>query len=64
MYLFFDGLQRIDAWEDAVNSFRVDLDCDIYVTGSNVSSGYSTYLSCSLRTTLAAASPSHPSAIR
>ena len=35
MYLFFDELQRIDAWEDAVNSFRVDLDCDIYVTGSN-----------------------------
>ena len=26
MYLFFDELQRIDAWEDAVNSFRVDLD--------------------------------------
>ena len=35
MYLFFDELQRIDAWEDAVNSFRVDLDCDIYITGSN-----------------------------
>lgn len=48
MYLFFDELQRIDAWEDAVNSFRVDLDCDIYVTGSNaylLSSEYSTYLS-------------------
>ena len=48
MYLFFDELQRIDAWEDAVNSFRVDLDCDIYVTGSNaylLSSEYTTYLS-------------------
>ncbi len=48
MYLFFDELQRIDAWEDAVNSFRVDLDCDIYITGSNaylLSSEYSTYLS-------------------
>ena len=48
MYLFFDELQRINAWEDAVNSFRVDLDCDIYVTGSNaylLSSEYSTYLS-------------------
>lgn len=48
MYLFFDELQRIDAWEDAVNSFRVDFDCDIYVTGSNaylLSSEYSTYLS-------------------
>ena len=48
MYLFFDELQRIDAWEDAINSFRVELDCDIYVTGSNaylLSSEYSTYLS-------------------
>ena len=48
MYLFFDELQRIDAWEDMVNSFRVDLDCDIYITGSNaylLSSEYSTYLS-------------------
>jgi len=48
MYLFFDELQRIEAWEDAINAFRVDLDCDIYVTGSNaylLSSEYSTYLS-------------------
>ena len=48
IYLLFDELQRIDAWEDTVNSFRVDLDCDIYVTGSNaclLSSEYSTYLS-------------------
>lgn len=22
-------------WQNAINSFRVDLDCDIYVTGSN-----------------------------
>ncbi len=48
MYLFFDELQRIETWEDAVNAFRVDLNCDIYVTGSNsylLSSEYSTYLS-------------------
>lgn len=48
MYLFFDELQRIEKWEDAINAFRVDLDCDIYVTGSNaylLSSEYSTYLS-------------------
>lgn len=48
MYLFFDELQRIDKWEDAINSFRVDFDCDIYITGSNaylLSSEYSTYLS-------------------
>jgi predicted AAA+ superfamily ATPase len=34
-YLFFDEIQRIDRWQDAINSFRVDFDCDIYVTGSN-----------------------------
>lgn len=48
MYLFFDEIQRIDKWEDAINAFGVDLDCDIYVTGSNaylLSSEYSTYLS-------------------
>ena len=48
MYLFFDELQRLDQWEDAINSFRVDFDCDIYITGSNaylLSSEYSTYLS-------------------
>ena len=48
MYLFLDELQRIPAWENAVNSFRVDFNCDIYVTGSNaylLSSEYSTYLS-------------------
>ena len=48
MYLFFDEVQRINGWENAVNSFRVDFDCDIYVTGSNahlLSSELSTYLS-------------------
>jgi len=32
MYLFFDEVQRLDGWENAVNSFRVDFDCDIYIT--------------------------------
>ncbi|WP_425755400.1 ATP-binding protein [Ihubacter sp. rT4E-8] len=48
MYLFFDEVQRVPGWEDAVNSFRVDFNCDIYVTGSNaymLSSEYATYLS-------------------
>lgn len=48
MYLFFDEIQRITGWENAVNSFRVDFDCDIYITGSNaylLSSELSTYLS-------------------
>lgn len=47
-YLFFDEVQRVPRWEEAVNSFRVDFDCDIYLTGSNaylLSSEYSTYLS-------------------
>lgn len=48
MYLFFDEIQRISKWEDTVNAFRVDINCDIYITGSNaylLSSEYSTYLS-------------------
>ena len=48
MYLFFDEVQRVANWEDTVNSFRVDFNCDIYITGSNaylLSSEYSTYLS-------------------
>lgn len=48
MYLFFDELQRIADWESTVNSFRVDFNCDIYITGSNaylLSSEYATYLS-------------------
>ncbi|MGI6722576.1 MAG: ATP-binding protein [Anaerovoracaceae bacterium] len=46
-YLFFDEVQRIEGWQDAINAFRVDLDSDIYVTGSNaylLSSEYATYL--------------------
>lgn len=48
MYLFFDEIHRVEAWEDAINAFRVDFDCDLYVTGSNsylLSSEYSTCLS-------------------
>ena len=47
-YIFLDELQRLDGWETAVNAFRVDFDCDIYITGSNahlLSSEYATYLS-------------------
>lgn len=39
---------RVPSWEDVINSFRVDFNCDIYVTGSNAymrSSEYATYLS-------------------
>ncbi|MDR1320918.1 MAG: ATP-binding protein [Gracilibacteraceae bacterium] len=34
-YLFFDEIQEVLAWEKCVNSFRVEFDCDIYITGSN-----------------------------
>ncbi len=47
-YLFFDEVQKVEGWENAINSFRVDFDCDIYITGSNahmLSSELSTYLS-------------------
>jgi len=35
VYLFFDEIQEVSSWEKAVNAFRVELDCDIYITGSN-----------------------------
>lgn len=47
IYLFFDEIQEVAAWEKCINSLRVDLDCDIYITGSNaklLSSELSTYL--------------------
>ncbi|HCC34444.1 MAG TPA: ATPase [Ruminococcaceae bacterium] len=34
-YLFFDEIQEVADWEKAINSFRVDFDADIYITGSN-----------------------------
>lgn len=34
-YLLFDEIQNVTGWEDAVNSLRIDIDCDIFVTGSN-----------------------------
>ena len=46
-YIFLDEVQEIDNWEKAVNSFMVEFDADIYVTGSNsrmMSGEISTYL--------------------
>ena len=46
-YLFLDEIQEVKDWEKAVNSFMIDFDVDIYVTGSNsrmMSSEISTYL--------------------
>ena len=47
-YLIFDELQAVDHWEKAIESFRLDFDVDIYITGSNaylLSSEFSTLLS-------------------
>ena len=35
VYILLDEIQEVNAWEQVINSFRVDFDCDIYVTGSN-----------------------------
>ena len=35
VYLFFDEIQEVESWEKCINSLRVELDCDIYITGSN-----------------------------
>ena len=35
VYLMLDEIQVVREWEKAINSFRVDFDCDIYITGSN-----------------------------
>ena len=35
VYLFFDEIQHVKEWHSVIPSFRIDLDCDIYVTGSN-----------------------------
>ena len=47
-YIFIDEVQNIEGWHSAINSLRVSLDCDLYVTGSNaflMSSDIATYLS-------------------
>lgn len=47
VYLFLDEIQEVKDWEKCINSFRVSLDCDIYITGSNaklLSGELATYL--------------------
>lgn len=35
LYLFLDEIQELTGWEKMVNSLQVDIDCDLYITGSN-----------------------------
>lgn len=47
VFLFFDEIQEVTNWEKCINSLRVALDCDIYITGSNaklLSGELATYL--------------------
>lgn len=46
-YLLLDEIQEVEDWEKAVNSFMVDFDVDIFLTGSNshlLSSELATFL--------------------
>ena len=46
-YIFLDEIQELAGWEKMVNSLRVDLYCDLYITGSNsklLSGELATYL--------------------
>ena len=47
VYLFFDEIQEVTDWEKCINSLRITLDCDVYITGSNaklLSGELATYL--------------------
>lgn len=47
IYLLLDEIQEVTGWEKAVNSFLVDFNVDIYLTGSNahlLSTDLATYL--------------------
>ena len=48
LYILLDEVQNVLKWEKAINSLLVDIDCDIYITGSNA------YLLSSELTTLLA----------
>ena len=48
IYILLDEIQEVERWQVAINSLRVDFDCDIYLTGSNsklLSGELATYLS-------------------
>ena len=35
LYILLDEIQNVEKWEKSLNSLLVDINCDIYVTGSN-----------------------------
>ena len=35
VYIFLDEIQVVSKWEEVVSSLLIDVDCDIYITGSN-----------------------------
>ena len=46
-YILLDEIQEVKSWEKAVDAFLVDLNADVFITGSNsqmLSSELSTYL--------------------
>lgn len=46
-YIFLDEIQEVEEWEKVINSFLVDFNVDIYITGSNarlLSSEFATFL--------------------
>ena len=46
-YILLDEIQEVKSWEKAINSFLVDFNADIYITGSNsnlLSSELATYI--------------------
>jgi predicted AAA+ superfamily ATPase len=47
LYILLDEIQEVVGWEKAVNSFMLDFDADVYITGSNshlLSSELATFL--------------------
>lgn len=46
-YILLDEIQEVEAWEKAINSFLVDFNVDVYITGPNsklLSSELATYI--------------------
>ncbi len=35
IYLLFDEIQNVKDWQKSISSYKVDFNCDIYITGSN-----------------------------